>query len=365
MAPSVKRGRTDTISPSPTDTAASAPAAPAADQNEIEQVKASLAELQQQMVGLKQHVTTSAQQFTTMDQWITQCTTEVGQALQRVQSETSYKFDAIMAMLHTCKRMKFCCLMCCLGFGQNGTLCVRVTFQIEVRSHWKLLNRVGEAKNPGPDLTFLCANITSLRMRWPSIQDQWQANVYLWQEVRLGLDGQNIMAAQLREHGLHAQWSAPQPTVRPKAAPGRRRPRVTPWSVKQGAQQLLLVRRFLLKLITHATLYAASCGKHNGGQLRRSLLEMANSTFMPVVPMQRREPATLGNLSAEKFTEAVSLGDQPVVLSLDANLSRERSATLNALFTSGRWIDVAYEVAGDRDQLQGAPWLGAVWRHAY
>lgn len=99
MAPSVKRGRTDTVSPSPTDRAASAPAAPAADQNEIEQVKASLAELQQQMVGLQQHVTTSAQQFTTMDQRITQCTTEVGQALQRVQSETSYKFDAIMAML--------------------------------------------------------------------------------------------------------------------------------------------------------------------------------------------------------------------------------------------------------------------------
>ena len=98
MAPSVKRGRTDTSSPSPTDRAASAPAAPAADQNEIEQVKASLAELQQQMVGLHQHVTTSAQQFTTVDQRITQCTTEVGQALQRVHSETSYKFDAIMAM---------------------------------------------------------------------------------------------------------------------------------------------------------------------------------------------------------------------------------------------------------------------------
>lgn len=105
---------------------------------------------------------------------------------------------------------------------------------VEVRSHGKLLIRVGEAKNPGPDLTFLCANITSLRTRWPSIQDQWQADVYLWQEVRLGLDGQNSMAAQLREHGLHAQWSAPQPTVRPKAAPGKRRPRVTPWSVKQG-----------------------------------------------------------------------------------------------------------------------------------
>ena len=105
---------------------------------------------------------------------------------------------------------------------------------IEVRSHGKLLIWVCEAKNPCPDLTFLCANITSLRTRWPSIQDHWQADVYFWQEVRLGLDGQNIMAAQLREHGLHAQWSAPQPTVRPKAAPGRRRPRVTPWSVKQG-----------------------------------------------------------------------------------------------------------------------------------
>ena len=80
MAHSVKRGRTDTISPSPIDRAASAPAAPAADLNEIEQVKASLAELQQQMVGLQQRVTTSAQQFTTMDQRIAQCATEVGQA---------------------------------------------------------------------------------------------------------------------------------------------------------------------------------------------------------------------------------------------------------------------------------------------
>ena len=52
------------------------------------------------------------------------------------------------------------------------------------------------------------------------------------------------------------------------------------------------------------------------------------------------------------FAEIASLGKQPVELSLDANLSRERSATLNALFTSGWWIDVAYEVAVDRDQLQ-------------
>ena len=52
------------------------------------------------------------------------------------------------------------------------------------------------------------------------------------------------------------------------------------------------------------------------------------------------------------FAEAASLGDQPVVISLDANVSRERSDTLNALFTSGRLIDVASEVAADRDQLQ-------------
>ena len=54
----------------------------------------------------------------------------------------------------------------------------------------------------------------------------------------------------------------------------------------------------------------------------------------------------------QTFEEIASLGDQPVVLSLDANLSRERSATLSALFNSGKWIDVAYEVAVDRDQLQ-------------
>ena len=87
----------------------------------------------------------------------------------------------------------------------------------------------GEATNPAPNLTFLCANITFLRTRWPSTQDKWQADVFLRQEVRLGLDGQNIMAAQLRENGLHAQWSAPQPTVRPKAAPGCSRPRIAPW----------------------------------------------------------------------------------------------------------------------------------------
>ena len=42
------------------------------------------------------------------------------------------------------------------------------------------------------------------------------------------------MSAQLRGNGMHAQWSAPQLTIRPKAVPGCRRPRVTPWSVKQG-----------------------------------------------------------------------------------------------------------------------------------
>ena len=52
------------------------------------------------------------------------------------------------------------------------------------------------------------------------------------------------------------------------------------------------------------------------------------------------------------FAEAASLREQPVVLSLDANLSGERSDTLNALFTPGRWTHLPYEVAADRDQLQ-------------
>ena len=91
---------------------------------------------------------------------------------------------------------------------------------IEERPHGKLLFRVGSrSQSHSP----LCANITSLRARCLSVQDEWQADVFVWQEVRLGVAGQNIMAAQ-----------APQPTVRPKAAPGCRRLRVTPWSVKQG-----------------------------------------------------------------------------------------------------------------------------------
>ena len=58
-------------------------------------------------------------------------------------------------------------------------------------------------------------------------------------------------------------------------------------------QQLLLDRKFLSIPITHVMLYAANCGKHDGGQLLRSLLEMASSTLMSVVPMQRREPAQM------------------------------------------------------------------------
>ena len=99
VAPFVKRSRTETASPSPTDRAASALAVPIADQNELEQVKASLVELQQQMLGFQQHVAASAQQFAVMDHRITQCTTDINQTPTQIQTETSYKFDAIKAML--------------------------------------------------------------------------------------------------------------------------------------------------------------------------------------------------------------------------------------------------------------------------
>ena len=63
MAPSVKRGRTHTTSPSPTERAVSPSVVPVADQSEFDQVKASLVELQQQMIGFQQHVAASTQQF--------------------------------------------------------------------------------------------------------------------------------------------------------------------------------------------------------------------------------------------------------------------------------------------------------------
>ena len=58
-------------------------------------------------------------------------------------------------------------------------------------------------------------------------------------------------------------------------------------------QQLLIDRKFLFIPTMHVMLYAANCSKYDGGQLLRSLLEMANSTFMSVVPMQRQELAQM------------------------------------------------------------------------
>ena len=248
-----------------------------------------------------------------------------------------------------------------MGFSEWNTLPENDFFPdlIEVRAHGELFIRVGEANNPDPDLTSLCANINSLRTRWPSIQDQWQADVYLWQEVRLGFDGQNIMAAQLREHGLHAQWSAPQPTAPPKAAPGRCRPQVTPWSVKQGGRAIVARQEFPLYTdnardalrheLWETRRWAAAalpCGDRKQHiHVRSAYAEAGAST-------DDRLLAQSELFLQKMFAEIASLGEQPVVLSLDANLSRERSATLNALFNSGRWIDVACEVAVDRDQLQ-------------
>ena len=167
------------------------------------------------------------------------------------------------------------------------------------------------------------------------------------------------MAAQLLEHGLHAQWSAPQPTVRPKPAPGRRRPQVTPWSVKQGGaavaarQEIPLnadnARDALRRELWETQRWAAAALPFGDGKqylrVRSAYAKAGASTDDRLLEHSE--------IYLQKILKKVaSLGDQPVVLSVDANLSRERSATLNALFTSSRWIDVAYEVAGDRDQLQ-------------
>ena len=209
---------------------------------------------------------------------------------------------------------------------------------------WTILFRVGEARNPGPNLTFLCANITSLRTRWPSIQHKRQADVFLWQEVILGLDAQNITSDQLRENSLHAQWPAPQPTERPKATPGCRRPRVTPWSVKQSGaavaarQEIPMypdnMRDALRREFWETQRWAAAALPFGDGKkylhVRNAYAEASASTDDRLLA---HSEIFLQNI----FAEAAS---------------RERSDTLDGLFTSGRWIDVSYEVAADRDQLQ-------------
>ena len=94
----------------------------------------------------------------------------------------------------------------------------------------------------------------------------------------------------------------------------------------------------------HEEPYVASCGKRNAGQLLLSLTEAANNATANDRMLLHSE------IFLQKiFAEAASIGEQPVVLSLDARLSRERSDTRNAWFASGQ-VD-GCSIA-DQDEVQ-------------
>ena len=49
--------------------------------------------------------------------------------------------------------------------------------------------------------------------------------------------------------------------------------------------------------------------------------------------------------------EAVGIGNQPVVISVDANIAYEKSKALQRAVDSGAWVDAARETAEDKGEI--------------
>ena len=198
---------------------------------------------------------------------------------------------------------------------------------------------MGEASHPGPILSVITANVTSLIPHIPYVANL-EADVLALQEVRLTTDGQKLANDLLEPFKLNSVWG--------KAQPIRRGTRLSTLDAKQGGVGVLHRQQHSVSpsprtevgqalfetgrwqsvavnfngsgLIFHVVSLYGYAGANEGGELMET-----NENFLNNV-----------------FAEASSFGDIPVLVVGDFNVKIENSPILTGAVSNGEWTDVGY-----------------------
>ena len=215
--------------------------------------------------------------------------------------------------------------------------------------------RIGEASNPGPaaqHLTVIGVNVTALHQRWPAIE-QWDADIVLMAETRLGDDSQRAMNGRCAAAGWSTAWGAPQPLAAPTKQEGKRASRPSIWNVRQGGVGIIAKEPVILIAQTPAQidmpLWQTARWTHAAVPINGGSTALHTITFygVPGASSDTLKWTENERMLREVFGHAASLNGAPTVIYMDANIDPEQSDVLTLIAESTSWHDIAAELAGE------------------
>ena len=207
--------------------------------------------------------------------------------------------------------------------------------------NWHLGFRFGEATHPGPSLSVISANVTSLLLHFHLFLNY---DVVLVQESRLTEFGQTHLQQLLNEHGWAGIWSDPRP-------PQRNDSDTTNLTGKCGGVAILFRQSLQFQTAPRSLL-----NTYPALQSHRFLHGILSTEYGPTLhfmtvygytgaDMHSDAQACNDTLMSSVFDYASSFGNTPVYIGMDANTDNLSSSSLSQVSLSQRWFDIGSHFA--------------------
>ena len=207
--------------------------------------------------------------------------------------------------------------------------------------NWHLSYRFGEATNPGPTLSIVSVNVTSLLLHYQLFLSY---DIVLVQESRLTEYGQTYLQHILNEQGWTGIWSMPRP-------PQRNNSDSTNLTGKCGGVAILFRQSLQFQTAPQSLLqnYPCLCSHRF---LHGILSTETGPTlhFMTVYGYTgadvHGDAQTLNDsLMSSVFDYASGFGNTPIYIGMDANTDNLSSSSLSQVSLSQRWFDIGSHFA--------------------
>jgi len=192
-------------------------------------------------------------------------------------------------------------------------------------------------------LAFICYNVSALTKEKMMQIMEWDADVYLLQEVRQTADEIRGANFNLAENGLKAIWGKPVPRTllpRPKG--------IIQWKPAGG---VAIAARTAIHLAEPKILTLLDSALRETGRVAYASTPFGRGhdvvhmfTYYGIRCADKRPIDKLNNEALERIaTKVATLGGAPAIIALDGNQVPDNCTTRVNMLATGEWYDVAVE----------------------
>ena len=201
---------------------------------------------------------------------------------------------------------------------------------------WHLGYRFGEALHPGPAVSILSVNITSLALHFTHLLHY---DILLVQETRLTSYGHHYLQQLLSAYGWSALWGTPRPPQQSTAGDETISGKCGGVAILYKSHyQFQIAPDFLLEaypsLCTHRFIHGILSTEHGPSMHFMSVYGFTGADVH--VEAQSNNDSLMHSV----FEYAASFGNTPVYIGMDANTATVSSSSLSQAYLSQRWYDL-------------------------